>query len=400
MDADPGLSMRSRYLVDAFAPLLRFFTDSTWASRFGKPGVCDFTIGNPHDMPLKSFVDALQSKITPQDAYWYAYKRNEPEARRIVAASLEASHRLPFEPEDIFLTNGATAALHVVLAATVDPGDEVIFLSPPWFQYETMIMNAGGTPVRVRVDPVTFDPDLKAIEAKINGKTKAVIINSPHNPTGRIYSPQTLEALSCILLDGSKQYGRHIRLISDEAYRRIVFDGRTYFSPVCFYPDSFIVYTYGKALLAPGERIGYIALHPDMSHRMEFRSTIPALQMIQGWSFPNALLQHAIGDLEKISVDITHLQAKRDRLVSELLRMGYATQTPEATFYLLVRSPIPDDEEFVQLLTEYDIFCIPGSLMDLPGYFRMSITASDEMIERALPGFEAAIKRVRLQGAS
>ena len=286
MDANSGLSRHSRYLVDAFAPLLRFFTDSTWASRFGRPGVCDFTIGNPHDMPLKSFVDALQSKITPRDAYWYAYKRNEPEARRIVAASLEASHRLPFEPEDIFLTNGATAALHVVLAATVDLGDEVIFLSPPWFQYETMIMNDG------------------------------------------------------------------------------------------------------KALLAPGERMGYIALHPDMSHRMEFRSTIPALQMIHGWSFPNALLQHAIGDLEKISVDITHLQAKRDRLVSELLRMGYATQTPEATFYLLVRSPIPDDEEFVQLLTEYDIFCIPGSLMDLPGYFRMSITASDEMIERALPGFE------------
>lgn len=400
MAANHRFSRRSRLLVDTISPLSRFFNDSTWASRFGEPGICDFTIGNPHDMPLRPFVDALQNWITPRDAYWYAYKRNEPQARETVADSLRQTHGLPFEPEDVFLTNGATAALAVVLAAMLDSGDEVIFLSPPWFLYEAMILAAGGTPVRVRVDMDTFDLDLQAISESINARTRAIIINSPQNPTGKVYTPETLKALSAILHNAGSRFGRSISLISDEAYRRVLFDGISYSSPVSFYPDSFVLYTYGKSLLTPGQRIGYIALPPGMPGRMELRETIPALQMLHGWSFPNALLQHSLGDLEKIPVDLPHLQTKRDRLVTALTGMGYTAGKPEGTFYILVRSPLSNDEEFVELLTEYDIFCIPGTIMEIPGYFRISITASDAMIERALPGFEAALHQAHLREVS
>jgi aspartate aminotransferase len=386
-------SKKTGLLAETLSPLIRFFDESNWASRFGEPGICDFTIGNPHDMPILEFVEALEKWITPQDRYWYAYKRNESPARTAVAESLRNSHKLAFEPEDVFLTNGATAALAVVLAAIIDPGDEVIFISPPWFQYETMIMNADGVPVRTRVDMKTLGLDLAAIEAAINEKTRGIIINSPHNPTGKIYLPEVLETVAGMLTAASERYGRAIYLISDEAYRKIIFDGRQYYSPAAFYKNSFVVYTYGKSLVAPGQRVGYIALPPDMVHRREFRDTIPVLQMVNGWAFPNALLQHSLADLDRISIDMAHLQAKRDRLVPALRNMGYETTMPEGTFYVIVRSPLPDDQAFIDLLSEYNIFCVPGSLMDLPGYFRICLTASDEMIERSLPGFELALAR-------
>lgn len=394
MGGNEPISRRAQTLSTMISKLVSFFENSKWAQRYGDPEICDFTFGNPHDLPLEELVGAIKHWSTPKNRYWFAYKRNEPEARRVVAESLRRSHGMPFEPEDVFLTNGATAALTVVLSAIVDPGDEVVFFSPPWFLYESLIADAGGKPVRVRLAPGSFDLDTDSLSRALNERTRAVIINSPHNPTGRIYSRELLKELSGILADTAERNGRPVWVISDEAYRKIVFDEREYPSPAAFHSDSFIVYTYGKALLSPGERIGYIALPPLMEDRRPFRESIPVLQMINGWSFPNAVLQHAIGDLEAIVIDTERLQARRDRLVSALREMGYATNIPEGTFYILVESPLPRDEDFTDILSDYGIFCIPGTVMELPGYFRLSLTASDEMIDRALPGFEAALESV------
>jgi aspartate aminotransferase len=382
-----------RVAFDYFADSSRFFTESAWARRVGETGICDFTIGNPHEMPLPAFVDALRRWAVPRDAHWYAYKMNEPASRAIVAGSLRKRRGIAFEPDDIFLTNGATAALAVVLGAIIDPGDEVIFISPPWFQYQSMIALAGGVPVRVKMDPGSYDLDLGGIAAAVTGKTRAIIINSPHNPSGKVYSPQTLGAVARILTEAGGRTGRRIYLISDEAYSRIIFDGRSYHSPTAFYPSSFLVYTYTKVLLSPGQRIGYIALPPEMPDREEMRAALLRGQMLNGWAFPNALLQHALGDIDEIGTDIGHLQRKRDRLVSALRDMGYEVSLPEGTFYLLARSPLADDYAFVELLAERDVFCIPGSAMELPGYFRLSLTANDEMIDRALPVFAQALER-------
>jgi aspartate aminotransferase len=302
---------------------------------------------------------------------------------------------MDFKEEDIFVTNGSIAGLHVVFGTIISPGDEVIFMSPPWFQYEGMIIISGGTPVKVKVEPKTYDLDLNAIEKAITPRTCAIIVNSPHNPTGRIYSADTLKSLSGLLTEAGRRNGRTIYLISDEAYSRIVFDGRKYHSPTEFYPSTFLSYTYGKVLLTPGQRLGFIALPPAMPGKAEMRNALESFQMLSGWAFPNALLQHALAELDPLSIDIAHLQQKRDRLVPALREMGYETSNPEGTFYVIVRSPIADDEAFVRMLAGYGIFCVPGSIMDIPGYFRLSLTANDDMIERALPRFAEALRKSR-----
>ena len=313
----------------------------------------------------------------------------------IYLKELRRQRGLPFASEDVFLTNGAFAGLSVTLTTVTDPGDEVIFISPPWFFYEALIAAAGATPVRVQCDPQTFDLNLAAIDEAITERTRAIIVNSPNNPTGKIYPAATLEKLADLLQKASEQNGRPIYLLSDEAYCRIIYDGRDFPSPTSFYPHSFLIYTYGKTLLTPGQRLGYVALPPDMPGRDALREALFAAQLVTGFAFPNALLQHALADLEELSIDVDHLQEKRDWLVRELRAMGYTLHVPEGTFYLLVDSPLPDDGAFLNLLAEHDVFCLPGSIVECPGTFRISLTANDDMIKRGLPGFAAALEEAK-----
>lgn len=376
--------------LKSIAPLLQLELDSVWARQGADPDSCDFMYGNPHEMPLTGYVQTLQRWIVPQNQDWFAYKLSEPPAQAAVAAALRARRGLGFEAADIALTNGAFAGLAVTLAAITNPGDEVIYISPPWFFYESLILSYSARPVRVKIDPATFDLDLDAIRAAITSRTRAIIINSPNNPTGKIYPPETLQALAGLLTAGSQRQGRPIFLLSDEAYHRILFDGRSFPSPTAFYPDSFLIYTYGKTLLTPGQRAGYIALPPAMPYREEMRNVILGAQAITGYAFPNALLQYSIPELENLSIDLGHLQRKRDRMVGELRSQGYELTVPEGTFYLLVRSPLADDMAFFELLARHKVFCLPGAVFEMPGYFRISLTANDSMIERALPGFASA----------
>ena len=378
--------------IQAATPVLEFLTASSQARRLHEPGVANFLFGNPQQLPLPGFVDALRHWSVPQDKDWFAYKFNDPKAQAVVAAVLRERRNVPFDPDDIFLTNGATGGLAVALGAVVDPGDEVVFISPPWFFYEAFIVGAGGVPVRAQIDPATFDLDVEAIAAAFSPHTRAIIINSPNNPTGKMYPPKTLQQLSAALTAASERNDRPIYLLSDEAYSRIVFDGRPYYSPTAFYPRSFLIYTYGKTLLTPGQRLGYVALPPTMPDREQLRSALALSQLVTSFAVANALLQHALADLEKLSIDIAHLQQKRDRMIDALQEMGYEVHVPEGTFYLLPRSPWADDRAFADLLLTHDILVLPGTWVELPGYFRISLTANDNMIERSLPGFAAAFE--------
>lgn len=381
--------------LGAMSPFLNFFQDPVVTSRMGNPAVSDFVAGNPQELPLPEFPEALQRWSTPHNKDWFAYKMSEPKPRAIVAETLRKRFTMPFDAEDIFMTNGAFAAISVALGAITDPGDEIIYISPPWFFYEAMIVSSMGTPVRVRCDPDTFDLDLAAIEAAISERTRAIIVNSPNNPTGRIYPPATLAALSDLLTSASQRNGRTIYLLSDESYNRIVYDGRDFTTPTASYNQSFLIYTYGKTLLTPGQRIGYIALPPSMPNRESLRPAILASQVVTAFAFPNALLQHALPDLETLSIDIEHLQAKRDRMFTALRGMGYELRCPEGTFYLMVRSPLADDLAFCHSLAEQNVLVLPGATFELPGYFRISLTASDAMIDRALPVFAAAFAEIK-----
>ena len=275
----PYVSPRMGVLFDVIGPFV------TWASRpdvrgASGPGIANFMFGNPHDMAPQAYVDALVRGSTPTAADHFAYKMNEEQATGVVAASLTERFSLPFDAQDVFLTNGNFSGLSICLHAVTGPGDEVVYVSPPWFFYETLILESGATPIRVPADQETWDLDLDAIAAAIGPRTAAIIVNSPNNPTGRIYPRETLDALARILTEAGERNGRPIYLLSDEAYNRIVFDGRAYPTPVASYPWSFYIYTYAKTHLAPGLRFGYIAVPPTIdrkstrlnsSHRMPSR---------------------------------------------------------------------------------------------------------------------------------
>jgi aspartate aminotransferase len=383
-------TQRMSALAASVRRLLMYFQQSGWMAHGSDPDSCDFAFGNPHDMAMPAYVEALREAAIPRDPNWFAYKMSEPYAQETVAASLRARFGLPFEPADIAMTTGGSAALFAAMTALLDPGDEVIYNLPPWFCYEMGVLHAGGVPVKVRLDAETFDLDLAAIEAAITLKTRLVLINTPNNPTGRIYTPETLTRLGEMLADASARIGRTIYLLSDEAYSHIVFDGATFHTPLEFYSDSLLAYSYGKTLLAPGQRIGYLALNPAIANRERLRNDILIAQIANSYSFPNAILQRALPELEKLSIDVGQMQRKRDRMVSALREIGYSVHPPEGTFYLFPKSPIEDDWTFIRLLEEEKIFCHPGTINEWPGYFRISLTASEEMIERSLPGFANA----------
>jgi aspartate aminotransferase len=384
------ISQNLTRLQQSLHPLLDFLNNSEHAKRTGDPSICDFVFGNPHEMPLDGLVDSIRRHVVPRNKDWFAYTVHHKDAARKVADGLAARDGLPFEPDDIRFATGTFGALASSLRAIVDPGDEVIFLSPPWFFYESMIAALGATPVRVSLRAPHFDLDADLVAQAITARTRAIIVNSPHNPTGRIYDRAALDGLARVLQLGSTWQARPIVLLSDESYNRVLFDGRPFVSPAVAYPHTLIQYTYGKQLLAPGERIGYIAVSPQMAERADVRAGILLAQIVGGWQIPSATLQRAVVDLDDLSIDIAAIQRRRDRMAAALTGFGYDVMTPEATFYMMVRSPIADDGAFCRVLEKYGVFVGPGALFEMPGYFRISLTANDDMVERALPGFEAA----------
>ncbi len=382
-------------LQESVAAFLRYFGGPIWA-RNGQPGVANFAVGNPQEMPLTAYVDALRRHLEPQAPDWFAYKLSEPRSQAAVARGLTARTGLDWDPADVAMTNGGFAALAVAFRTILEPGDEVIFLSPPWWFYELLIRAAGGVPVRVRLAPPRFDLDLNAISAAMTPRTRGMLLNSPNNPTGRVYPMADLQGLADALVDGAARIGHRLFLVSDEPYNRILFDGRVYHSPAEVYPDTITTYSYGKTLLAPGMRIGYLTVPPTMDDRPALRDRVLLAQLATGFSFPNALLQHAIEDLERLSIDVAALERRRDRLVDALRGVGYEATLPEGTFYVMARSPIEDDVAFGEILADEGVLILPGSIVEVPGWFRISLTASDQMVEGSLGGFERA--RVRAAG--
>lgn len=379
---------RMEAVIRSSSTLMQFA--NRWDSLRRQPDVLDFAFGNPHELAIPGFVEALGSHLVPIDEDWYAYKRSEPQAQAAVAKRLGEWRGLPFEPADIAMTPGAFGAIAVALHALLDIDDEVIFSTPPWFLYEAMVLAAGGTPVKVPVMASDHDLDVEAIAAAITPRTRIVIINTPNNPTGRIYPATTLAALASVLAAASDRHGSPIYLLSDEPYARLVFSNAAMVSPAAFYHNTLMAYSYGKVLLTPGQRLGWLALSPTMPDRELMRGIIQVAQMAGGWVFPNALLQHSIEDLEHLSIDLADLEGKRDLMGNALLSLGYDLRLPEGTFYLWVRSPTADDYAFAMGLAERGVLVLPGSASEGPGFFRISLTATRDMIERSLPAFAAA----------
>jgi aspartate aminotransferase len=390
------VSLSSRVVAAdrAFAAVRDFYQTSRYADARFEPDVCDFTFGNPHEMPLEALVSAIRERAVPQDENWFAYKSSEEEPQGFLAERLRDELGLPFEPEDIALTSGAFAAIVVAFHLVLDAGDEAIILEPAWFCYEPTLLAANAVPKKVALTGDRFDLDLEAIERAIGPRTRLVIVNTPHNPTSRIYERAALEDLADVLERASRRIGHRIYLLSDEPYRRLRFDGRGFTSPAAIYPWTFISYSYGKVLLAPGQRLGYLAVSPLMPapERKAFQDALFSAQMALGWCFPNAIMQYAIPDLEHVSIDRVALARRRDTLTGALRDAGYQALEPEGTFYLWCRWP-GDPERLFAALADRNVYVMPGSLLGAPSHFRISLTASDEMVERAIPHFAAVVGR-------
>jgi aspartate aminotransferase len=385
------VSKRAHLADAAFAAVRDFYMSSRYAEHRDDPEICDFTFGNPHEMPLGGLVSAIRERAVPHNKDWFAYKTSEAAPQAYLAGCVSRELGLAFEPADIALTAGAFAAIMVAFRLVLDAGDEAVFSEPAWFCYEPMLLAADAIPRKVRLTAPRFDLDLAAIEKAIGPRTRLVIVNSPHNPTGRIYGRETLKALAELLERASARFGQRIFLLSDEPYRRLRFDRRDFVSPAALYPWTLISYSYGKVLLAPGQRLGYLALSPLMParDRQALRDVMFSAQMALGWCFPNAVMQYAVEDLENLSIDQPALARRRDRLTATLTAAGFEVLPPEGTFYLWSRWPAGDPERHWTTLADRKVFVLPGSIMNSPAYLRISLTAADAMVERALPAFSA-----------
>ncbi len=373
-------------VVTAFFARMQSVTDDADA--------LDFTFGNPHEFALPGLVDALRANAEPQTVDWFAYQTSQPAAQEAVAAALRAELDLPFEPADIAMTQGAFGAISLALGLLTDVGEEVVIPVPGWFCYEPMLHAADLVPVRAPLAPDTFDLDVDAIARAITSNTRIVIVNSPANPTGRVYPAETWSALAEVLETASARNGRRIWLLSDEPYRRIRFDGIEFASPAPAYPWTVIGYSYGKVLLAPGQRLGYLALSPliPRSARDELRAALFPIGLAIGWGFPDAVMQYSVPALEHVSIDIGELTRKRDRLLAALTDAGVEVTRPEGTFYLWARAPGGDAQAFCDALAERGVHVMPGTLFDQPRHFRIALTQTMDVIDRAIPHLVAVAR--------
>jgi aspartate aminotransferase len=376
-------------ITEANLPLLSYLP--VWEELRGQPGVADFVFGNPQEMAIAGFAPALAEATIPRSKDHYAYKFSEEASRQTVADYLQEWRGQPFQAKDIAMTPGAFGAIASALGALVDIGDEVVYFDPPWFFYRSMILAVGAKPVAVPVRADDYDLDLDKLADALTDRTRLVIVNTPHNPTGRIYPPETLRGLADVLRDASERVGAPIHLLSDEPYSRVVFSESEFTSPADHYPHTLISYSYGKILLTPGQRIGWLALSPNMPDREQLRNDIFMAQVAGGWQFPSAVMQYSLPELHKLSIDLVDLELKRDLFVSELQEMGYDLQPPQGTFYLWVRSPDPDDQAFALRLAEQGVLVLPGTTCAVPGHFRVTLTGTSEAISRSLPAFRAVL---------
>jgi aspartate aminotransferase len=360
----------------------------------GEKNVCDFTLGNPDLEPPEQFQKALAEIVNEKIPLKHGYMANAgfAETRRSVAEYVSKEQGAAISQNNVIMTCGAGGGLNVVLKSILNPGDKILVNVPYFVEYNFYIRNHGGEMVLVKTKD-DFDLDVQGIEKAIDKKTAGVLINSPNNPTGKVYPEKTIRELGEMLLRKSAEMGRAIYLVSDEPYRKIVYDGLTVPSLFANYKNSIIVNSYSKDLSIPGERLGYIAVHPGAEDVQNLLDGMILCNRILGFVNAPALMQRVVQKIQGISVDAGKYQKRRDLLCARLAKMGYQFITPGGTFYLFPKAPGGNDMKFVEALQEKLVLTVPGTGFGAPGYFRIVFCVPEETIERAMPGFEYAIKK-------
>lgn len=377
--------------IESASWIRKMFEEGANLSRIhGADKVFDFTIGNPTVEPpaaLRQELLRLASQPVP-GMHRYMSNAGYEETRRAVAEVLCEASSVPVGPEHVVMTCGAGGALNVVLKTMLNPGEEVVILAPYFVEYRSYVDNHGGTTKVVWTDRETFQLDLGAIEAAIGPRTRAVIINSPNNPTGVVYPATDLAALGELLRRKEAELGRTILLISDEPYARICYEETPVPCIFNFVTNAVVVTSHSKDLALPGERIGYLAANPAMDQVGQFMAGAVYCNRVLGFCNAPALAQRLVTNLQRVSVDIDEYRAKRDLLYDHLSALGFRMNKPGGAFYLFPRSPLEDDVAFVRKAQSYNLLLVPGSGFGAPGYFRIAYCMDEAMIRRSLPAWE------------
>ena len=366
-------------------------------AKHGAENVFDFSLGNPNLEPPGPFTEVLVDTAKASGLGHHAYMPNIGFAsvRQSVADFLSNEQGIVVTANDIIMTCGAAGAINVILKSILDPGDEVITPAPYFVEYGFYVDNHGGTLKTVATES-DFSLDLQAIRAAITPKTKAVLINSPNNPSGQVYSKESLVQLGALLAEQGLGLNRTLYLISDEPYRKIAFDGVKIPSLFSCYAESVIATSYSKDLSIPGERIGFLAVNPEATHKEDLLAGMALANRILGYVNAPALMQRVIQSLQGVSVDAGIYEKKRDLLCDGLSECGYEFVRPKGAFYLFPKTPIADDVAFVRALQEELILTVPGKGFGSPGFFRIAFCVDDDTIRRAMPGFDRVFKRFSL----
>lgn len=366
------------------------------AAIYGAENVFDYSLGNPNVDPpedIKKAITEILSEESPNLVHGYMSNSGYEDVRDIIAKHINKKYDLKLTEDNLIMTCGAAGGLNIVLKTLLNPGDEVITFSPFFGEYENYVKNFDGQLVIVPSNTETFEPDLNALEDAINSKTKAVIINSPNNPTGIVYSEKLIKELGEVLERKQQQLNSSIYLISDEPYREIAYDGVKVPYILNYYRNSIVGYSYSKSLSLPGERIGYVVCNTEMDDFKDVMAALNVANRILGFVNAPSMFQRVIAKCIDSKVDVNIYKKNRDLLYNHLVKIGFSCVKPEGAFYLFPKSLIPDDKEFAKEAKKFNLLIVPGSSFKCPGHFRLSYCISYEQIERSLDSFDKLAKK-------
>ncbi|MCI6868309.1 MAG: pyridoxal phosphate-dependent aminotransferase [Lachnospiraceae bacterium] len=383
------------YLQNNSAIRAMFEEGKKMAEQYGADKVYDFSLGNPNVPAPEKIKEAIKEILDEEDpVFVHGYMSNAgfPHVRKAIADNLNQRFGTNFSEENLIMTVGAGSGLNVCLKTLVDPGDEVIVFAPYFLEYGSYIRNYDGVLVQVDPDTESFQLNLDDFEKKLTEKTKAVIINNPHNPTGVVYSEAMISRLAAIMEEKQKAFGHAIYLISDEPYRELAFDGVEVPFVTKYYRNTMVVYSYSKSLSLPGERIGYVIIPDEVENSGDTITAATIANRISGCVNAPSLIQLAVAKCVDSEVDLGYYDRNRRTLYEGLTKMGFTCVKPEGAFYLWLKSPVEDEKQFVEAAKKYHILVVPGSSFACAGYVRLAYCVSYETIVHSLPEFEKLAK--------
>lgn len=370
------------------------------AKIYGKENVYDFSLGNPSVPAPKEINETIKRIVEQEDScliHGYMSNSGYEDVREKIAVSLNKRFSTNFSSNNVIMTVGAASGINIVLKSILNSEEEVIVFAPYFMEYKNYINNYDGKLVEVKCKEPDFEPDLVEFEKSITPKTRAVIINTPNNPTGTIYSENTLKEMADILSKKAKEYNNTIFLISDEPYRELVYEEIEVPYVTKYYNNTFVVYSYSKSLSLPGERIGYVIVPSEMEDSENVFSAVTIANRVIGCVNAPSLMQKVIGECVDLKIDISEYKKNRDILYNGLKELNFECVYPKGAFYLFMKSPIENDKEFCEIAKKYNILMVPGSAFSYSGYVRISYCVSNEMIKRSLGAFRELAKEIYLK---